>query len=142
MVIAVVDVIGSKSVGWSVPSSVAFISELNVLLVFMSIAYVTRERGHIRITILEKFMSPGVNFAVMLFLYVLAIITCGLCSWRAVALIQTAIETNAIRSGAIDFPTWPSNVAVLIGFALMTIVYILLFARAIINKTNPKAEAL
>ena len=64
MTIAVIDVISSKAFDWSIPSSIDFIGELNVLLVFLAIAYTAQERGHIRITILDRFMSPGLYFAV------------------------------------------------------------------------------
>ena len=140
--IAVIDVVSSKTVNWSIPSSVEFIGELNVLLVFLVIAYAAQERGHIRITIMEKYMSPAVKFAFKLFMHFIAILVGGLCTWRTVVLVQTSIESHVIRSGGINFPVWPFNIAVLIGFTFRTIVYILLFARAIIGRSNPEAETL
>ena len=132
MALAVVDVLSSKFFHQPLPGAVQFIAELNVLLIFLAIAYVAQERGHIRITILERFMSAGQIYASKLFGYVMGILVIGFCSWRTVALVQYAIVGRIYKAGTVDFPIWPSNMAVLLGFTFLTITFIFLLGRAII----------
>lgn len=136
MVIAVVDVIGAKFFKWAIPSAGGFIEELMVLIVFLSIAYVEQERGHIRITILEeRFTSAGKN-VFRLVGYVIAIIVIGFLAWRAFLLEEYTIAIMLLKQGTIRIPLWPSASAVFLGWACLTITYILRFGKAIIAESK------
>jgi TRAP-type C4-dicarboxylate transport system permease small subunit len=134
MLIAVADVISTRLFRWSIPSSVEFIEELMVLMVFLGIAYVARERGHIRVTILERYMSPGLRYAFGLFGHLVGILVIGFLSWRAFELVKYSIVTKMVKDGTIKFPLWPSELAVFVGLACLTITFILLLSRAIISE--------
>jgi TRAP-type C4-dicarboxylate transport system permease small subunit len=133
MILSVIDVISSKFFNAPVPGTIDFIGELNVLLVFLPIAYLAQERGNIIVDIFEHFMSSRTSYALELFGYILSILIIGFCSWRSFALVQNAITAKIYKSGSVDFPVWPSNVVVFIGFTLLTLVFICLFTRAIMN---------
>ena len=136
MLIAVADVISTKLLRYSIPSSVEFIEELMVLMVFLSIAYVAQERGHIRVTILERFMPGSLRFAFELFGHLVGIMVIGFLSWRSFVLLRYAIVTKLVKDGTIKFPLWPSDLAVFIGFTCLTIAFILLFAKTIVAETK------
>lgn len=138
MMLSVIDITSSKIFHTPVPGTIDFVSELNVLLIFLPLAYLAQERGNISVDIFERFMSSGVAYAFKLFGYLLSILIIGFCSWRSLALVQNAITGKVYKSGTIDFPVWPSNAVVFLGFTLLTIVFIFLLARAII--AGPKKE--
>jgi TRAP-type C4-dicarboxylate transport system permease small subunit len=130
MIIATVDVITAKLFGVSVPSGKQLIEEFNVLLVFLAIAYVTHERGHIRLTILERWMSNRLAHTFRLLWYVIGALVTGFCTWRAVALVLDSFTHHAQKFGAMYF-AWPFQAVTVLGFALLTITFIMLFVKEI-----------
>lgn len=131
MLISVADVISSNFTRWSIPSSVEFIEELMVFMVFLAIAYVKLERGHINVTILERYISGRVRYTFSLFGDLIGILVIGFLSWRSFHLLTYAIVTQLVKAGTIKFPIWPSNLAVFLGFTCLTIAFILMFSKKI-----------
>lgn len=140
MIIATVDVITAKFFDTSVPSGKQFIEEFNVLLVFLAIAYVTHERGHIRITLLERWMSARLAHAFRLFGYVVAALCIGFCAWRAAALLLETLAQHAQKYGAINFPLWPFQMVLLLGLALLTLTFIMLFVKEMTASWKGQAQ--
>ena len=138
MLIAVADVVGVKLFEWAVPSSVEFIEELMVLIVFLCIAYVELERGHIRVTIIERFIPGVLRYIFRLFGYLVGILIIGFMSWRGFELVRYSFEMGLAKTGTVRFPLWPSHMAVFIGLTCLTIVYILLFSKMIVNRSEKK----
>ena len=131
VLLAVMDVIGYKLFSHGIPGANDFIEELNVILVSMSIAYVQLERGHIRITVLEKFMSARLSHGIRSSSYIIGILVCGLLSWRTLILLQHMIENAVRKVGAIYFPLWPFSLALFLGFSFLTIAFIISLPRVI-----------
>jgi TRAP-type C4-dicarboxylate transport system permease small subunit len=129
MIIATVDVITAKFFATSVPGGKHLIEEFNAVVVFLALAYVTQERGHIRITLFEQRMPARVAHAFRLVGHALGALIVGFCTWRAVALVLDSIAQHSYKYGAIDFPLWPFQAVVVLGCALMTITFILFFIR-------------
>ena len=73
MIIAFVDVVGTKFFSLPLKGAAEFIEELNVLLVFFAIGYVELERGHIRIAVFEKFMFKGLINIINIFRYLVGL---------------------------------------------------------------------
>lgn len=131
MVIAVVDVAGHSIFRFAIPMGTEFIEELNVLLVFLAIAYVARERGHIRITVLESFMPAVVSRALKLAGYVLGILVFSFTSYAALIYTMYGISVPLEKFGVWDFVRWPFILTVFIGCSLLVIMYMVLVAREI-----------
>jgi TRAP-type C4-dicarboxylate transport system permease small subunit len=127
MIIATVDVITAKFFATSVPGGKHLIEEFNAVVVFLALAYVTQERGHIRITLFEQRMPARLAFRLVG--HALGALIVGFCTWRAVALVLDSIAQHSYKYGAIDFPLWPFQAVVVLGCALMTITFILFFIR-------------
>ena len=136
MVIAFVDVIGSKFFSWSLKGAAEFIEELNVLLVFLAIGYVELERGHIRISVLEHIPFKGLSNVMKLFRYLVGILVIGILSWRTFVFAQKMFATGVAKNSPIDFPIWPSAMVVFLGFSFLTIAFILLFIKTIIKNSK------
>jgi TRAP-type C4-dicarboxylate transport system permease small subunit len=131
MTIAVIDVVGHTFFRYSIPMGVEFIEELNVFLVFLVVAYVALERGHIRITVLERHFSPGLIRVLRLFGYLLGIATFGVASWQSWDYMLYAISVPLEKAGVVDFLRWPFIGGVFLGWFLLVISFMVLIGRVI-----------
>jgi len=129
MIIATADVITAKFFATSVPGGKHLIEEFNAVVVFLALAYVTQERGHIRITLLEQRMPARVAHVFRLLGHALGALIVGFCTWRAWVLVLDSFAQHSYKYGAIDFPLWPFQMMVVLGCALFTITFIMLFIR-------------
>jgi TRAP-type C4-dicarboxylate transport system permease small subunit len=137
LVLSVTDIIGSKFFNQGFPGANAFVEELNLVVVFMAIAYVQLERRHMSITMLHRFMSSGVKHAITLFGDVLGILACGFFSWRTFILMRNMIAISDIKNAAaIEFPLWPFALVNFYGFAILTIAFIMCFVKGIITGSD------
>jgi TRAP-type C4-dicarboxylate transport system permease small subunit len=142
MIIATVDVITAKIFSVSVPSGKQLIEEFNVIIVFLAIPYVAIERGHINITLFDRWMSHKFARIVKLFGHTLGALVSGFCTWRSWILVADSFAQHSYKYGAIDFPLWPFQLVVLLGFALLTISFIVLFIKELVisQKIPPSSE--
>ena len=132
MLLGVMDVIGDKFFARGIPSALEFIAQLNVVIVFLAVAYVVLERGHITMNVIENRISKRLNNVMRLVGYFLSILFCGFIGWRSLILVQRLIESAVPNSGQIRFPLWPFASALFFGCVLMTIAFILVAVRGII----------
>jgi TRAP-type C4-dicarboxylate transport system permease small subunit len=138
MLLLVADVISSKIFNVPVPSAAEFVTELNVILVFGTVAFVALERGHIRIDAFDPHLPKIANFILGLFSHILGILVCSYMSWRSFILVQEMLETKICNAGLIQFPFWPFALAVFLGFMFLTIAFILILCRTVIGGTEAK----
>jgi TRAP-type C4-dicarboxylate transport system permease small subunit len=136
MIIATIDVITAKVFSTSVPGAQGLIEEFNVVAVFLTIAYVAHERGHVRITLFERWMSDKLILAFKLLGYIIGTCICSFCCWRAWTLLLESIEQHTQKYGAIDFPVWPFQITVVLGFALLAITFLLLFVKEMLPRRD------
>jgi TRAP-type C4-dicarboxylate transport system permease small subunit len=133
MIIATVDVISAKIFSVSVPGGKQLIEEFNVIIVFLAIPYVAIERGHIRISLFDRFLSDKVTKILTLFGHALGACVISFCTWRAWVLLADSITQHSYKYGIIDFPLWPFQTVVLLGFGLLAISFIFLFIKGLMT---------
>jgi TRAP-type C4-dicarboxylate transport system permease small subunit len=97
----------------------------------LPLAFIALERGHIRITLLEEHLPSIVRFVLQIVQYVIATLITGFITWRVFAQFQKTIEVVSLKEG-IDLPIWPANLAVVISFGFLTLVWILLLAKKLV----------
>lgn len=132
MVVNFTDIIGTKFFLRSVPGALDISEELMVLLTLLPIAFVALERGHIRITLMESRMAPTVRFIFQIFQYVIATLITGFITWRVFVEFQVTLKFMQLKEG-IDLPIWPANLAVVVSFGFLTLVWMLLLAKTLAN---------
>lgn len=130
MVINFIDIIGTKFFGKSVPGALDISEELMVFLTLLPLAYIALERGHIRITLLESRMAPPVKFVLQIVQYVIAMGITGFITWRVFIQFQKTLSVMQLKQG-IDLPIWPANLAVVISFGFLTLVWLLLLVKTL-----------
>lgn len=130
MVVNFVDIIGTKFFLRSVPGALDISEELMVFLTLLPIAFIVLERGHIRITLLEEIMSPFVRFVLQIFQYLIATLITGFITWRVFIQFQKTVEVMQLKEG-LDLPVWPANLATVVSFGILTIVWLLLLIKTL-----------
>jgi len=108
-----------------VPGSFEITEAALVLIIFFSLAYTQRKRGHIRVTLVTRRLPEGVRH----FLFILAMLV-GAClmAWFAYAAYTYADRSYQIQEkewGVITFSVWPIKAAIAIGFALFSLQFLL-----------------
>jgi TRAP-type C4-dicarboxylate transport system permease small subunit len=132
MAVNFTDIIGTKFFLKSVPGALDITEELMVWLTLLPISYIALERGHIRITLLEDAMPNAMRFAFRILQYVIAILITGIVTSRAFVQFKKTFEVMQMKGG-IELPIWPSNLIVVIAFGFLTIIWILLLAKTIVE---------
>lgn len=135
MAIAVIDVIGSKFFNRGILGTGEMIEELNIILVFMAVAYVQLDRGHIRIAIIENVLAPWANHILVMFGNLMGIFIFAFMSWRTLVLLKKHILIQVTKEGAIHFLLWPFSLAMFMGLVLLTIVYVAVFIKGLAGRS-------
>ena len=130
MVVNFTDIIGTKFFLRSIPGALDISEELMVLLTLLPIAFVALERGHIRITLLERRMSSTVRLILQIIQYVIATGITGFITWRVYIQFQTTLKFMQLKEG-LDLPIWPANLAVVISFGFLTLIWFLLLLKTL-----------
>jgi TRAP-type C4-dicarboxylate transport system permease small subunit len=131
MVTNFTDIIGTKFFLKSVPGALDISEELMVLVTLLPLAFIALERGHIRITLLTDHMTPAVRFVLQIIQYVIATLITGFITCRVFVGFQETVKVMDLKEG-IDLPIWPANLAVVIAFGFLTLVWALLLAKTLV----------
>ena len=131
MVVNFTDIIGTKFFLRSVPGALDISEELMVLVTLLPLAFIALERGHIRITLLTDHMSAAVRFVLQIIQYVIATLITGFITWRVFVGFQETVKVMDLKEG-IDLPIWPANLAIVIAFGFLTLVWVLLLAKTLV----------
>lgn len=144
MLVTFVNVIGEKlrSLGLpttGIPASTEIVSYLHVPVVFLSMAFVTLDRGHVRIDMLtSKFPKWLENICITLG-YLLGAGITSFISWRAFIQMGKFIERHKMSSvSGVGFPLWPFALITAVGFALLalSLIWAIIRLYAMKNKEN------
>jgi TRAP-type C4-dicarboxylate transport system permease small subunit len=131
MIVNFTDIMGTKFFLRSVPGALDISEELMVLVTLLPLAFIALERGHIRITLLTEHMTPAVRFVLQIIQYVIATLVTGFITWRVFVGFQKTVEVMDLKEG-LDLPIWPANLAVVIAFGFLTLVWMLLLAKTVV----------
>jgi TRAP-type C4-dicarboxylate transport system permease small subunit len=131
MVVNFTDIIGTKFFLKSVPGALDISEELMVLVTLLPLAFIALERGHIRITLLTDHMSAAVRFVLQIIQYIIATLITGFITWRVFVGFQETVKIMDLKEG-IDLPIWPANLAVVIAFGFLTLVWALLLVKTVV----------
>ncbi|TQR12279.1 TRAP transporter small permease [Psychrobacillus soli] len=99
---------------------------LMVMLVFLSMSYVQKVDGHIRLDIIFERLSKRVQDILNIIFYLLAAAMMFFIGYQGFNMTLTAMQNNLIASGLINFPLWLSYIWIPIGSFLIMIRLILL----------------
>ena len=131
MVINFTDIIGTKFFLRSLPGALDISEELMIFVTLLPLAFIALERGHIRITLLTERLPSVVRFVLQIVQYVIATLITGFITCRVFVQFQKTVEVMDLKEG-LDLPLWPANLAVVIAFGFLTLVWMLLLAKTLV----------
>jgi len=131
MVVNFTDIIGTKFFLKSVPGALDISEELMVLVTLLPLAFIALERGHIRITLVLDHLPQTVRFVLQIIQYAIATLITGFITWRVFVGFQETVKVMDLKEG-IDLPIWPANLAIVIAFGFLTLVWALLLAKTLV----------
>lgn len=132
MVIIFVDIVGTKFFSVSIPGALDISEELMVFLTLLPLAYLAAQKGHVNITLMEPRLSSRIRFIVEIIKYGIATAITGIITWRVFVEFQKTYEVMQLKSG-LDMPTWPANLATVIAFGFLTLVWFLQLAKTLVT---------
>jgi len=104
-----------------------------VALSFFGLAYTWREKGHVRVEILVKWLPPGIYGWVRLLGLVLTLIFMIEMDLAAYKMVAYALQMNLRSSTWLMFPLFWPQLTVLIGFVMLTLLLVVDIARAAVK---------
>jgi TRAP-type C4-dicarboxylate transport system permease small subunit len=131
MFIGVADVICAKLFNFGIPSVYEFMAVLNVPLVFLAIGFVTLERGHMTINVIENKTSEKTKAIMNLNGIILSVFISAFMSWRSIVMFIQHITCATENQGSVRFPLWPVSLSIVIGCILLTIGFCLVLIKDI-----------
>ncbi|MPZ61013.1 MAG: TRAP transporter small permease subunit [Propionibacteriales bacterium] len=119
MLASTFDVIGIKLFGQPLGGAVEGASNLMPLIVFVSLAYVQRNRQHIRVEILYARLSVRARAVMDI---VTAVVVTGffiLLAWQLWGAFQTSFDIREAAATTVRLPIWPIKGLIVLGCVVM-----------------------
>lgn len=144
MLIAFIDVIGEKLSKLGLPvSGIPYYSDwvayLHVPVVFMSVGFITVERGHTVVDILTSKFHAVIRRITEYFSMILGVAISAFLFYRATWVLLPDIMEHGvtIANSSYSPPSWPFAAVYCIGLLLMTFSFLWALLRLIFNYTPP-----
>ncbi len=122
MLVTTTDVFGRKIFGYSIPSLYEFTEDyLMVALVFLSISYVYKIGGHVKVDLLEKRFPDFIKIPLEKFLNLWALVFFALITLKGWDVGVRAYQFREVSSSVLAYPLAPALFLVPLGSALTCI---------------------
>jgi len=118
MVLATAGAVGRKF-GQPVPNVLEACETIMFASVFLGMAYVALQRGHINVTMFTQRLSPRTQTILDVGVLLLAAAVFGLLTWSSWVLACQWFLIREIRLGAFPWPIWPFRFLFVVGMGLI-----------------------
>jgi TRAP-type C4-dicarboxylate transport system permease small subunit len=133
VLLAFVDVVGSKVFNWPVPDQHDLIGLLNIVLVFLAVFYGQMDRGATAIELIQKHFHRLMKVAIRTLGGFLGFASCELLAWRGAVYLHKLLAEHMVTSGKLHVPLWPFEIAFVVGFGFMGLGFLMTTTRDLIN---------
>jgi len=144
MVIDTVGIVGAKYGVRIIPGGKTIIEELMTVVVFVGIAYLLFERGHIKTDFVKKHFPPGLRFFSDILAYVVMIGVSGLIFWTNGKTAIEYLELNVTSPADIPVPMGPFFLLISISFLSLGVCSFFLLIKkclsGVFRKTNNEED--
>lgn len=141
MFIAFFDVLGNKIFKSGIPMSKELIQYLHIPMVFLAAAYVTLDRGHIKIDLLSAKFPPVIQRILGTIANLLGAFICGFIAYRGWVQMGKFIARHQMSAvSGLSFPLWPFALILAIGFAMLAFTFLWNIVRDFAGMTPHHAE--
>ena len=135
-----VDVITWKLFGWTLPSATDLVTYLNLVLVFLAVAYVQMDRGSVAIELLQNKFHRVARLVVRITASLLGVGVCFFAAYRGWDQLTDLYDTNAMATGDWHFRLWPFQAVLVFGFVCLGLAFLLTVFRDITNYRKHRAS--
>lgn len=119
MSLTTVDVILRYIFNSPIPGVYTLCEMLIVGIVYLAIAYVQQQKGHVRVDVFIDRLKGAPRMAFELATLILAFVSFSLMCWQSGLLAWDAWVTGDYDMGLIEYPFWPSKAAMTVGIGLL-----------------------
>jgi TRAP-type C4-dicarboxylate transport system permease small subunit len=121
MLIGAIDIIGTKLVDRPLPGTFELTEALMVLGVFLALAHTQARRQHIAVDLVTRRLGRGARGALDLFARLLTLGVFALIAWQGWVLGLGSLRVREYAPGIVQFPLYPSKLALAVGATLMVL---------------------
>lgn len=121
MSIGAIDIIGTKFFNRPLPGTFEATEALLVLAVFLGLAHTQARRQHIAVDLVVGRLGPGLHRALHRLALALTLGVFVLIAWRGWVFGLASLRIREYASGIVQFPVYPSKLALAIGATLMVL---------------------
>ena len=120
MLVAFVNVVLEKTMHIGIPQSTEIIQYLHVPVVFLAVAWVTFDRGHVSIDLVSSHFPGRMKDVLSYFTNTVSMLICGFVAYRGVVMTAKFMANHKMSTvGLMSFPLWPFGVVFTIGGFLL-----------------------
>jgi TRAP-type C4-dicarboxylate transport system permease small subunit len=119
MVLGAVDIVGTKFFDRPLPGTFEATEALMVLTVFLALAHVQARRQHIAVDLIVSRLGPGPRRALDLVARLLTVGVFAVIAWQGWVFGSSSFQVREYASGIVQFPVYPSKLALALGATLM-----------------------
>lgn len=141
MLLAVVDIVSSKTINKSIPGAYEIIQMLSVPLVYCTMCYVQMTRGQMNIPIITDHLPPVFQKLLRILSNALGVVVSIFIAYQGYFYTMKLYQTVARTSGAVRILTWPFCMILVIGTVLIAFSYFLCVLRDIMGYYVPEELA-
>jgi TRAP-type C4-dicarboxylate transport system permease small subunit len=141
MFVAFFNVLGEKIFHSGIPASTEIIQYLHIPVVFLACAYVTLDRGQVRIDLLFERFGPRLKTALSIFADALGVLICAFVAARGFIQTGKFIERHSTSSiSGVGFPLWPFGTILWVGLALFAFTFLWCILRRLNKSYRAKLQ--
>ncbi len=119
--VGTIDILTTRVFAQAIPGAFELSEAGLVLMVFLGLAVVTREEGHIKVDIIVNRMNNRLQLICGIFALGLTACFLGLMTWQMWSLALKSWKIDEMATGLLPFPIYPVKIAALLGLATATI---------------------
>lgn len=113
--------LGLGRFGYSVPSLTEIGGFLFVAVAFLALPYTLRAAGHVRVTLVLRFLSPGIDRVLTALVLAVAFALIGFAAWSVGFQALSSFERASVSYGLIRIPLWLPQAAMTSGLVIFAI---------------------
>ena len=138
MIVAVVDVLCTKLLHYSIPNAYAVVQYFSVPNIYLSVASVQMTRGHTRMGMFQEKMPKTPKMIAKVVSNALGAMVSVLMGWEASRLLITYIQQHKTSTtnnlGGVIL--WPFVLCFMVGYILLTVAFLFCVVRAILYRND------
>ncbi len=125
MFLTAIDILLRYAFNRPIPGTFELEQFLLVGVVFLTLAYIQSQRGHLRVEIFVEHLPRRVQITFDILGHVMCLVIFSIITWQSGLYAQKAWTMGEYTPGLIKYPLWPARWAIPIGSALFCLRYIL-----------------